>query len=178
MSDFTQALIISGGIFAVMMASQFGRRGYSRHKVLLPLISVAAFGYSYLDDAPFGGNAGWLYLAGIAIGGGFAVLATLTTRVTRESDGKVYTTTGVGFVLTWLVAMALRIGFVWSLSNIAGFRLQVGIFMMDHHLVPATIAPFFVLMALATVVGRVIAVQVRVRRIATPDVTVTELVTA
>jgi hypothetical protein len=177
MSDFMQALIISGSIFAVMMVSQLGRREYTWHKVLLPLLSVAGFGYYYLKDAPFGGNATWLYLVGIVIGAVFAVFATVTTGLERGSDGKVYTSTGSGFVATWLVAVLLRIGFVWGVTNVAGFRDHVGVFMFNHQLTESTIAPFFVLMALTTVIGRVVALKIRTNRLAVANVTVTELVT-
>ena len=176
MSDFMQSLVISGSIFAVMMLSQLGRREYTWHKVLFPLLSVAGFGYYYLKDATFAGNATWLYLVGIVIGAVFAVFTTATTRLERGTDGKIYTTTGAGFVLSWLVAVVLRVGFVWGVTYLAEFREHVGIFMMNHQLLESTIAPFFVLMALTTVVGRVVALKVRTNRMVAPNVTVTELV--
>jgi hypothetical protein len=37
MSDLAQAALIGGGIFLVMMFSQFGRRDLSWHKVVYPL---------------------------------------------------------------------------------------------------------------------------------------------
>jgi len=167
MSDFMTALVISGSIFAVMMASQLGRREYTWHKVLTPVLSVAGFGYAYLRNIPTGGSSIWLYAVGIAIGAVFAVLATVSTGVERDSaTGKLFTTTGAAFVATWLVAMALRVGFVWSVDNVGSFRNQVGTFMTGHQIAEASIAPFFVLMALTTVVGRVIAVQIRVSRLA------------
>ena len=168
MSDFVQALVISGSIFAVMMISQYGRREYTWHKVLIPVVSVTAFGWAYLRDMPTSGNAIWLYLVAVVIGGVFAVLATVTTGMDRDATGKIHTSTGTGFVITWLVAMALRIGFVWAVTNIGTFRQQVGQFMFDHQLVEATIAPFFVLMALTTVLGRVVALKVRAARLTQP----------
>ena len=179
MSDFMQSLVISGSIFAVMMLSQLGRREYTWHKVLFPLLSVGGFGYYYLKDAPFTGSASWLYLVGIAIGAVFAVFTTAATTLERSTDGTLYTTTGAGFVVSWLIAVVLRVGFVWGVTYLAGFREHVGIFMMNHQLLESTIAPFFVLMALTTVVGRVIALKVRTARLLRKaNVTVTELVAA
>ncbi len=166
MSEFTQALVISGSIFAVMMVSQLGRREYSWHKVALPLLSVSAFGWAYLRHLPTAGNAIWLYLVGIVIGGVFAALTTMSTTIERDpSTTKLFTRTGASFVIAWLVAVLLRIGFVWGVDNVSSFRQHVGIFMMDHHLVQDSIAPFFVLMALSTVVGRVVALKIRAGRV-------------
>ena len=62
--------------------------------------------------------------------------------------------------------MAIRVGFVWSAENVEVVHNHVGLFMMDHQIVVAAIPPFFVLMALTTVVARVIAVRVRASRVA------------
>jgi hypothetical protein len=37
--------------------------------------------------------------------------------------------------------------------------------MMNHQIVESSIAPFFVLMALTTVIGRVVAVKIRISRL-------------
>jgi len=170
MSEFMTALVISGSIFAVMMVSQYGRRAYTARKVLIPVVAVAGFGYEYLWDVPTSGNAIWLYVVGIAVGTVFAALATATTGVEKDpGTNRLYTRTGVGFVVTWLIAMALRVGFVWGVDNNAAFRQHVGIFMLNHQLVQDSIAPFFVLMALTTVIVRVVAVRVRMNRVAKLD---------
>lgn len=166
MSDFMTALVISGGIFALMMATQLGRREYTLHRVLLSVFSVAGFGYAYLRHIPTGGSSIALYVVGIVIGAVFAVLATLGTGIERDTaSGKLFTRTGAAFVVTWLVAVALRIGFVWSVENVGSFRNHVGMFMMNHQIGESSVAPFFVLMALTTVIGRVVAVKVRISRL-------------
>ena len=91
MNDFQTALVISGGISAVMVATQYGRREYTWHKVIFPLLSVAGFGYG--------------------------------------STGKLYTRCDAGFVVAWLVAVLLRVGFVWGADDVPGFREQIGTFM-------------------------------------------------
>lgn len=165
MSEFMSALVISGSVFAVMMVSQLGRREYSWHKIAVPLLSVGAFGWVYLRHLPTAGNAVWLYLVGMIIGGVFAVLTTWSTTVEKDPETKrLFTNTGGAFVLAWLVAVALRIGFVWGVDNVPSFRDQVGIFMMNHQLVQPSVAPFFVLMALTTVLGRVVALKIRANR--------------
>lgn len=166
MSDFVQALVISGSIFAVMMWTQLGRREYSAHKVLIPVVSVAVFGYAYLRHAPTANVDLRLYAVGIAIGLVFGVLATLATSIERDTTtGKLMTRTGVAFLVTWLVAVAIRAGFVWSVENVDTVHNHVGVFMMSHQILETAVAPFFVLMALTTVVARVVAVRVRANRV-------------
>ena len=172
MSDFVLSLVISGSIFALMMGTQFGRREYSVRRVLLPLAAIAYFGYTYLRDLPTSGNAIWLYAAGVLIGLLFGAWATVTTGVEKDaSTGRLYTRTGAGFVVAWLVAMGVRVAFVYAVENVSSFRDHVGTFMVDHQLVEGAIAPFFVLMALTTVVSRIVAIRIRtsmLARTATP----------
>lgn len=166
MSDFVTSLIISGSLLAVMVLSQFGRREYTWHKVLLPLASVGYFGYHYLHDMPTVGNAVWLYAAGVVIGAVFGVWATVTTGVEKDATtGKLYTRAGAGFVIALAVAVGVRVLFVYSVENVSGFRDQVVPFMINHQLVEGSIAPFFVLMALTTVLSRVAAIRIRMNRL-------------
>jgi hypothetical protein len=179
MSDFVTSLVISGSIFAVMVLSQFGRREYSWHKVLLPLVSVGYFGFHYLHDMPTVGNAAWLYAAGVMLGLLFGVWATVTTGVEKDvTTDKLYTRAGAGFVIAVAVATGLRVLFVYSVENVSSFRDQVGSFMMGHQLVEATIPPFFVLMALTTVVARIAVIRVRMNRLGRTTAPVAALQTA
>ena len=50
--------------------------------------------------------------------------------------------------------------------------------MMNHQLVQASIAPFFVLMALTTVLGRVVALKIRANRMNQVDITTPSVVPA
>lgn len=162
MSDFQQAALIGGGIAAVVLASQLGRRDLTWHKVVYPLLSVLGVGYGYLAGAPTGRPELWLYAAGLGLGLLFAAAAAATTGVERDRvTGAVMTTCGAGFAATWLVALAARLVFIWAVEHDAGFREQVGTFMMGHQIHEAAIAPFFVVWALTMVVARIAAVLVR-----------------
>ncbi|MTD16080.1 hypothetical protein GIS00_19260 [Nakamurella sp. YIM 132087] len=165
MSEFVTSLLISGGIFAMMMLTQFGRRAYKLSHVTRPVIIVGVFAVIYLRDIPLTGAALVVYGAGIAIGAAFAAVAVLTTKLERTGTGFV-TVTGLPFLFTWLVAMLLRVGFVWAVDNVDAFRNQVGEFMINTGISVDSFAPFFVLMALTMVLGRVIAVAVRAHRLA------------
>ncbi|MFJ2958071.1 hypothetical protein [Streptomyces sp. NPDC087270] len=164
MTDMEQALAISGGIFGLMLLTQYGRRKYDRHKVLMPLVSVSVIGYFYLRGAPTHTVDLVVYLVGAAVGVVCGGIATLTTGVERDrGSGRVYTRCGAGFVAIWSVVVALRVAFIYLSEHDAWFRGHLVTFMTDHRIVEDAIAPFFVLMALAMVLSRVLLVLARVR---------------
>jgi len=108
MSDFVQSLVISGSIFAVMTTTQLGRRYYTWHKVVMPILSVSGFTVAYLRHAPTSAVDLEVYGIGIAIGAVFAVLATRATSIERDTTtGKLMTRCGAAFFLAWLVSVAL-----------------------------------------------------------------------
>lgn len=49
MSDLTQAIVMSGGFFALMLITQFGTRTLSMHRILMSLGVVAGVGFVYLE---------------------------------------------------------------------------------------------------------------------------------
>ncbi len=111
-----------------------------------------------------GGNNLWLYAIGLAVGIGFGVLTTITTKVARNAQtGKIQTITGMPFALAWFAALVLRVGFVIAIDSSNSFQYQVGKFFYLHNLSTDAIAPFFVIMALSTVLFRVGAVYLKVR---------------
>jgi hypothetical protein len=169
MSEFVTALLISGGIFVMMMLTQLGRRKYEVARILIPIAVLAYFGWTYLHDAPLGGADLVVYGVAILIGAVFAVLATVTTKLEKDGTGTIWTVTGVGFVITWLVGMALRVGFVWSVDNVDSFRNSFGRWIFENNISENAIAPFFVIMAIVMVLGRVAAVRIRAHRLAHRD---------
>ncbi len=162
MSELQQSVLISSAILASVLLSQLGTRRFTAHKVLLPLALVAAFGYGYLRSAPTDDPALVVYAVGGSIGALLGVVATAFTRIRRGDEGIVETVCGVGFAATWILTAALRVAFVAAAEHDAGFRAQLGDFMRTHQLMPSVIAPFFVLMALATVLVRLALVGRRI----------------
>ncbi|MET3805459.1 hypothetical protein ABIB25_002463 [Nakamurella sp. UYEF19] len=157
MTDLQQALAIGGGIFIVMMASQYGYRDYTWHKWAMPLISVAIFGYFYLKDAPSDGVDFVVYAVALALGVVFGFAATATTTVEKNpaKGGAIYTRAGVGFASVWLLALAARVVFIVLAEHNQAFRNALGTFMYNHQIVEETIPPFFCLWAVVMVATRV-----------------------
>ena len=162
MSPLQQALLVSGSIFAVVMATQLGRRGYAVRDLARPLAMCAGVGWFYLKDAPTAGVDWLVYAIGALVGVGFGVVASLATGLERDTAGRVWTRCGLGFVSIWVAAVVVRVVFIWSAEHDLTFRAHLGAFMYTHGIVEAAIAPFFVLMALAMVLARIALVATRV----------------
>jgi hypothetical protein len=64
------------------------------------------------------------------------------------------------------VALVARLAFIWAVDNVGAVREQVGTFMLSHQIETSAIAPFFVICALTMVVGRIVAIQIRARKLA------------
>lgn len=164
MSDLAQAALISGGIFAVVMLTQFGRRANRTMSAVRPILMVALVGYGYLAGAPTDATSVKVYLAAVGVGLLFAAGAIATTRVEIDRhSGKAFTVCGLGFVAVWLVAVAARLVFIWLVENNVWARNEFGTAMITHHVDFAVIAPFFVIWALTMVLARVAVVQLRIR---------------
>lgn len=165
MSELAQAALISGGIFFVVTARGYGRRTFDRRTLVLPLVMVAIFGWTYLKNAPIDSVNDWaVYGVAVAIGILFGGMATLVTRIeTDERTGTTMTVTGPAFVAVWLLAVLIRLAFVWAVTDNPSARMHFGEFMIRHHLEMATIAPFFLLWALTMVLSRMVALKVRER---------------
>jgi hypothetical protein len=165
MSDLTQAIVMSGGFFALMLITQFGTRTLSMHRILMSLGVVAGVGFAYLEKAPSDAHSLAAYAVAIGVGLVFAGLATASTRSWIDaSTGKRMTQCGIAFLAVWALAMLARVAFVWAVTDVDPFRTWVGEQMASLHLTPAVIAPFFVIWALVMVGGRVAALIVRTPR--------------
>ena len=164
MSDLAQAALISGGIFAVVMLTQFGRRANRTMSALRPIIMVVLVGYGYLAGAPTDATSVKVYVAAVGVGLLFAAGAVAATRVEIDRlTGTAYTVCGLGFVTVWLVAVAARLVFIWLVENNLWARNEFGTWMITNHVDFAVIAPFFVIWALTMVLARVAVVQLRIR---------------
>jgi hypothetical protein len=165
MTDMEQALTLSGAILGGVVLTQFGRRKYSWHKAATPFVAVALVAWSYLGHLPVAGVDWVVYGVGAAVGAVFGALTSRATGVERGADGVARTRCGVGFLLAWGGLFAARLVFVALADDNAWFRTQLGTFMAAHGIVADAVAPFFVVMALVTVVVRVGLVARKVHRL-------------
>ncbi|WP_427174735.1 hypothetical protein [Arthrobacter sp. 92] len=160
-----EALIVGAVFFGYMMLTQFGRRRWTWHKWLPPVVAIPVFVGIYFAKAPHTWQDVLAYAACGVLGLAFGVLAIVFTKMYRSgTDGRLYTLCGVGFAVTWLVAMGLRVGFVWALQNIDPFRTGFGRFMVENDIAKDAIAPCFVILPCVMISVRIIALGLRARR--------------
>ena len=161
-----QALIISALILAYVLVTQYGRRRFSWHKWLPPLLGIPVVGVIYLRAAPMTRADLAVYGLSTGIGAALGLLAARSTRLERDASTlRAYTRCGIAFAVTWIVAVGSRVAFVWALQDDVAFQHSVGMFMRNHHIGPEAIAPSFVLVALATFSVRLAVVAVKVRQL-------------
>lgn len=162
-----QALISSALILSYILVTQYGRRTFSWHKWLPPVVAIPVIAVIYLRTAP--ANPADLILYGVAAAAGvvFGLLAARATRLERDPrTRRLYTRCGLAFALTWFIALGTRLLFVWGLQDSPAVRRSVSTFMQDHHIVREAIAPTFVIIALTMFSIRLIAVAIGARRLA------------
>ena len=102
-----QAIVTSSAILAYVLLTQYGRRRFSWPRWLPAILGIPIAAAVYLSRAPADRYDIYLYLVAAAVGGALGALATAATGVERDpGDGQVYTRCGLGFAVTWAVAMA------------------------------------------------------------------------
>ena len=155
MTDFQQALLMSGGIAAFVLIMNLGTRAFERKALIRTLAICGGVGYGYLRNVPTGGHEIAAYVVAGLLALTFGAAAIATTRVHwSPSRASVMTTCGAGFVAVWVIAVAARLGFIWEVEHNHGFRNWFGEFMMHQQIHEAAIAPFFVIWALGMVAIR------------------------
>src|SRR5437660_2020 len=127
-----QAILLSSAILAYVLLTQYGRRRFSWRMWLTAIVGIPVAAAVYLTRAPDHPDDIYLYLASAAVGGGFGVVASATTRVDRDQEtGRLYTRCGPAFAATWTVALGTRIALVWALQDVPWFANTAGSFLRD-----------------------------------------------
>lgn len=162
MTEFQQALLMSGGIAAFVLIMNLGTRTFERKALIRTLAICGGVGYGYLRHVPTGSHEIAAYVVAGVLALTFGGAAIATTRVHwNASRAAVMTTCGAGFVAVWVLAVAARLGFIWEVEHNHGFRTWFGEFMMSHQIHETAIAPFFVIWALGMVAIRMAWVAYR-----------------
>jgi hypothetical protein len=131
-----------------------------------PLVLVALAAAHFLRGFPTAGNDiqlfGILAAAGAALGG----LSASATTVWRETDGAVLARAGVAAVAAWILGMGFRLAFAMYAHSSTG-SLTLARFSARHSITRGAWATALVLMAIAEVTTRVVAVHARGARAGT-----------
>lgn len=149
-----------GVIAAIILLTQFGRRRVNPIRMALPFIILAFVGFKYLKTIPMSGNNFPVLLISAALGIVFGLLLLTSMRVGRDENGKFFTQSGILYLIIWLIAFGIRIGFIEVAEH---YPQQFYQFMTTHHLSISVIGPAFIFMTIAMFLVRIIGVLLRMR---------------
>jgi hypothetical protein len=155
------------GLFVFVLATQLGRRPVAARKLVLPLLLVGGIGTKYLRALPSGSMSHLLELGGLAVGVAFGLVSVALVKVERDpARGRPVTRAGWGYAALWTVALAGRMAFAYGSTH--WFTAPLAAFSIANHVPGTAYAAAFVLMVLAMIAVRTIAIVVRSRQAGAP----------
>lgn len=155
--------ILNCTLLGWVLTRNLGTRPVTRQTFAIPLLVVAVAAGAYLQHVPTAGNDVPMEIAGAGLGVILGLLASATTRLHRTERGDTVATAGVAFAAVWVLAIGGRIAFAELATHSAS--AAVARFSMAHEITGAAAwRTTFVMMALAMVVTRVVAVAARASR--------------
>ncbi|MFC5828762.1 hypothetical protein [Nonomuraea insulae] len=164
MSQFLAALIASGTILLIILATDLGQRRITTMRMLRSVIAVAVIIAIFVHSLPTQGNDVSLQLVGIGTGliGGLIAGALLPAH--RRGSGELYTVGGIGYALVWIVLSAGRVLFAYGAEH--WFAEGLVRFSIDYRISGAdTYANAFVFMSLAMVLARTAVLMTKMRKL-------------
>ncbi|WP_207755385.1 hypothetical protein [Nonomuraea cypriaca] len=165
MSQFLSALIASGSILTIILATDLGHRRITTMRMLRSMIAVAVIIVIFVHSFPTQGNDLSLQLVGIGTGVICGLIAgALLPAYVHKSSGELHTFGGIGYALVWIVLSAGRVVFAYGADN--WFAEDLVRFSIDYRISgPDTYANTFVFMALAMVLTRTAVLLTKMRKL-------------
>lgn len=150
------------GIAAAIIITQLGHHPVTLRRFLLPLGIVGIVAYHYLQRLPTSGGALDFELILTITGVLFGLLASALMRIDRDQQtGKLILHAGLLYAALWIAVFGGRLAFAWAATHV--WQQQVRQFAIDHAITSnAAWTDAFVLMAVAMVLARTLAVGGRV----------------
>lgn len=172
MSSLTQAMIINAVVLFAVLEADVGRhRKIGLFRFVRPLLMTGAIVPLYLTALSTQGTGLTLEIAGAVAGLLLGLLATSLMTVYRSpKTGKAASRAGLGYAGVWTVVIGARAGFSYGAGH--WFGPQLGAWMSNHDVSVSAITDTLILMAVAMVLTRTIAMAARVNALPRPAVTV------
>ncbi|MEU9115118.1 hypothetical protein AB0D04_25855 [Streptomyces sp. NPDC048483] len=151
------------GILILLVVRQVRGSRLDLINLVLPVVLISATALYYLRSVPTAGNDLVLELVLTGSGAALGVLCGLTTHLRRKADG-VHAKAGFAAAALWVFGMAFRMGFAFADDHGAGDAIAD--FSRTHGITSSQAwVAAFVLMALAEVVARLVAIRYRAHRL-------------
>lgn len=143
-----------------LVVLQLRSRRLTVRNVVRPVVLVAAAAVYYLRGFPAGGNDVLLYVVLGGLGLVLGVACGATTRVWRAANGATYAKAGAAAAAFWVIGIGSRLAFEEFATH--GGGADVLSFSVAHDITSqAAWVGALVLMALAEVLARLVAIRVR-----------------
>ncbi|UKY52376.1 hypothetical protein [Streptomyces inhibens] len=164
LSQFVIALIASGTILTIILATDLGHRRLTNMRMLRSVIAVALIIAIFVRSFPTSGNAPSFQLIGLGVGVICGLVAGALLPAHRGTDGRIYTTGGFGYALVWIVLSSARVLFAYGAEH--WFTDDLIRFSIENELSgPDVYANAFVFMSLAMVLTRTAVLVTKRHRI-------------
>jgi hypothetical protein len=132
--------------------------------LLRPVAITVALAFVFLKSIPTAGNDVMLDVIGVVTGGALGAACGGLTFLRREANGTTMARVGIAAAGVWILGMGARIVFAYSSDHFG--RHAITRFSIDNQITGSdawTVA--FVLMAIATVLLRLLVIRVRAHRL-------------
>ncbi|RLV10391.1 hypothetical protein CTZ27_04085 [Streptomyces griseocarneus] len=164
LSQFVTALIASGTILIIILATDIGRKRITTARMVRSVIAVAVIIAIFVRAFPTQGNDVSLQLVGIGVGVIAGLIAGTLLPAYRHESGDIYTYGGIGYALVWVVLSSGRVLFAygaehWFTADLIRFSIDYKISGRD------TYSNAFVFMSLAMVLTRTAVLLTKMRRV-------------
>ncbi|KUJ64169.1 hypothetical protein ACZ90_60590 [Streptomyces albus subsp. albus] len=164
MSQFATALIASGTILTIILATDIGHRRITTMRMVRSVLAVAVIIAIFVHSFPTRGNDVSLQLVGVGVGVISGLIAGTLLPAYRHESGDIRTIGGIGYALVWVVLSSGRVLFAygaehWFTEDLIRFSIDYQISGQD------TYANAFVFMSLAMVLTRTAVLLAKMRRL-------------
>ncbi|OPF74084.1 hypothetical protein VT50_0227420 [Streptomyces antioxidans] len=165
MSQFMSALIASGTILIIILATDIGRRRITTMRMVRSVIAVAVVIAIFVESFPTKGNDISLQLVGVGTGVICGLIAGVLLPAYKDAtSGELYTIGGIGYALVWIVLSGGRILFAYGAEH--WFTMDLIKFSIDYKISGQdTYANAFVFMSLAMVLTRTAVLLAKMRKL-------------
>ncbi|WP_342781677.1 hypothetical protein [Streptomyces piniterrae] len=158
------ALIASGTILAIILATDLGRRRLTNMRMLRSVAAVLVIIALFVHSFPTDGNAPSFQLIGVGTGVICGLIAGALLPARKDTSGEIYTIGGIGYALVWIVLSSARVLFAYGAEH--WFSEELVRFSIDYRLSgPDVYANAFVFMSLAMVLTRTAVLLTRRSRL-------------
>lgn len=178
MTGLTQAMIVNVAVLAATLEADLGpHRKIGAVRILRPLLVAGAIIPLYLTAVATHGTALGLEIGAGVLGLVIGAIAVCTTQVYRSPrTGKPVSRAGWAYAAVWVTVIGARAAF--SYGAVHWFSEQLGRWMFAHQVTVDALTDALIIMAVAMMLTRTVALAVRAMRLRRAAPATTALIAA